>query len=142
MPVPPDYDRVLTFDNGVRENQTMEALAKLKPVFDRRYGTVTAGNSSQITDGGAAVVVASEEFVAKHGLRPLGRIAGWGFAGLEPERMGLGPSRSTPIALKRAGLSMKDIGLVEMNEAFAAQVLANLKAFAKSRSSGRSPRTS
>jgi acetyl-CoA acyltransferase len=132
VPVPPDYDRVLTADNGVRENQTMEALAKLKPVFDRRYGTVTAGNSSQITDGGAAVVVASEEFVAKHGLKPIGRVESWGFAGLEPERMGLGPSRSTPVALKRAGLSMKDIGLVEMNEAFAAQVLANLKAFAAS----------
>jgi acetyl-CoA acetyltransferase family protein len=132
VPVPPDYDRVLTADNGVRENQTMEALAKLKPVFDRRYGTVTAGNSSQITDGGAAVVVASEEFVTKHGLKPIGRVESWGFAGLEPERMGLGPSRSTPVALKRAGLSMKDIGLVEMNEAFAAQVLANLKAFAAS----------
>jgi acetyl-CoA acetyltransferase family protein len=132
VPVPPDYDRVLTFDNGVRENQTMEALAKLKPVFDRRYGTVTAGNSSQITDGGAAVVVASEDFVAKHALKPIGRVESWGFAGLEPERMGLGPSRSTPIALRKAGLSMKDIGLVEMNEAFAAQVLANLKAFAAS----------
>ncbi len=132
VPVPPDYDRVLTLDNGVRENQTMEALAKLKPVFDRRYGTVTAGNSSQITDGGAAVVVASEDFVAKHGLKPLGRVESWGFAGLEPERMGLGPSRSTPVALRKAGLSMKDIGLVEMNEAFAAQVLANLKAFAAS----------
>ncbi len=132
VPVPPDYDRVLTLDNGVRENQTMEALAKLKPVFDRRYGTVTAGNSSQITDGGAAVVVASEEFVTKHGLKPLGRVESWGFAGLEPERMGLGPSRSTPVALRKAGLSMKDIGLVEMNEAFAVQVLANLKAFAAS----------
>jgi acetyl-CoA acetyltransferase family protein len=132
VPVPPDYDRVLTLDNGVRENQTMEALAKLKPVFDRRFGTVTAGNSSQITDGGAAVVVASEDFVAKHGLKPLGRVESWGFAGLEPERMGLGPSRSTPVALRKAGLSMKDIGLVEMNEAFAAQVLANLRAFAAS----------
>jgi acetyl-CoA acyltransferase len=132
VPVPPDYDRVLTLDNGVRENQTMEALAKLKPYFDRKFGTVTAGNSSQITDGGAAVVVASEEYVAKHGLKPLGRISGWGFAGLEPERMGLGPSRSTPIALRKAGLSMKDVGLVEINEAFAAQVLANLDAFAKS----------
>ena len=132
VPVPPDYDRVLTFDNGVRENQTMEALAKLRPFFDRKFGTVTAGNSSQITDGGAAVVVASEDYVQKNGLKPLGRISGWGFAGLEPERMGLGPSRSTPIALKKAGLSMKDVGLVEINEAFAAQVLANLDAFEKS----------
>ncbi len=136
VPVPPDYDRVLTFDNGVRENQTMEALAKLKPVFDRRYGTVTAGNSSQITDGGAAVVVASEDFVTKHGLKPIGRVVSWGFAGLEPERMGLGPARSTPIALKNAGLSMKDIGLVEMNEAFAVQVLANLREFAASKELG------
>ena len=136
VPVPPDYDRVLTFDNGVRENQTMEALAKLKPVFDRKYGTVTPGNASQITDGGAAVVVASEDFVVRHGLKPIGRVESWGFAGLEPERMGLGPARSTPIALKKAGLSMKDIGLVEMNEAFAAQVLANLREFAASKELG------
>jgi acetyl-CoA acyltransferase len=132
VPLPPNFDRVSTADNGIRENQTLEALAKLKPFFDRKFGTVTAGNSSQITDGGAAVVVASEEFVSRHGLKPIGRVAGWGFAGLEPERMGLGPSRSTPIAFKRAGISMKEIGLVEMNEAFAAQVLANLKAFAES----------
>jgi len=129
VPVPPDFDRVALLDNGVRENQSLEALAKLKPFFDRKFGTVTPGNSSQITDGGAAVVVASEEYVARRSLTPLGRIASWGFAGLEPERMGLGPSRSTPIALKRAGFSMTGIGLVEMNEAFAAQVLANLVAF-------------
>jgi acetyl-CoA acetyltransferase family protein len=131
VPVPPDFDRVAILDNGVRENQSLEALAKLKPFFDRKFGTVTPGNSSQITDGGAAVVVASEEYVARHALTPLGRVAGWGFAGLEPERMGLGPSRSTPVALKRAGFSMTGIGLVEMNEAFAAQVLANLLAFEK-----------
>ncbi len=129
VPVPPDFDRLAMIDNGVRENQTLEALAKLKPFFDRKYGSVTPGNSSQITDGAAAVVVASENFVVKRSLKPLGRVVSWGFAGLEPERMGLGPSRSTPEALKRAGLAMKDIGLVEINEAFAAQVLANLKAF-------------
>jgi len=129
VPIPPDFERVSTLDNGVRENQTMEALAKLKPFFDRRYGSITPGNSSQITDGGAAVVVASESFVTKRGLTPLGRVVSWGFAGLEPERMGLGPSRSTPLALKKAGASLKEIGLVEMNEAFAAQVLANLRAF-------------
>lgn len=132
VPIPPAYDRLSTLDNGVRENQTAEALAKLKPFFDRKFGSVTPGNSSQITDGGAAVVVASEDFVKRQGLAPLGRIAGWGFAGLEPERMGLGPSRSTPFALKRAGITMKDVGLVEINEAFAAQVLANLQAFEKS----------
>ena len=129
VPIPPDFDRVATADNGIRENQTMEALAKLKPFFDRKFGSVTPGNSSQITDGAAAVIVASEEFVRKRGLSPLARIVSWGFAGLEPERMGLGPSRSTPHALRRAGLTMKEIGLVEINEAFAAQVLANLKAF-------------
>ncbi len=131
VPIPPGYDKLSTVDNGVREAQTMEALAKLKPFFDRKFGSVTPGNSSQITDGGAAVVVASEDFVKAHGLTPLGRIAGWGFAGLEPERMGLGPSRSTPFALKRAGISMKDVGVVEINEAFASQVLANVQAFAK-----------
>ena len=131
VPLPPDYGKLATEDNGVREGQTMEALGKLKPYFDRRYGTVTAGNSSQITDGGAALVVASADWVKKRKLSPIGRIAGWGFAGLEPERMGLGPSRSTPVALARSGVKMKDVGLVEMNEAFAAQVLANLAAFEK-----------
>lgn len=131
VPLPPRFEKVSVLDNGVREGQTMEALAKLKPFFDRAYGSVTAGNSSQITDGAAAMVVASEEFVAKRGLPVLGRIAGWGVAGLEPERMGLGPSRSTPVALKHAGVSWKDVGLVELNEAFAAQVLANLQAFEK-----------
>jgi acetyl-CoA acetyltransferase family protein len=129
VPLPPAYDKVSTLDNGIRESQTMEALARLKPFFDRKYGSVTPGNSSQITDGAAAVIVASESFVTKRGLKPLGRIAGWGFAGLEPERMGLGPSRSTPPALRKTGWTMKEIGLVELNEAFAAQVLANLKAF-------------
>jgi acetyl-CoA C-acetyltransferase/acetyl-CoA acyltransferase len=130
VPVPPRFDRVVSRDNGIREQQSMEALAKLRPVFDRKYGTVTAGNSSQITDGGAAVLVAGEDFVKAHGLTPLGRLVSWSFAGLEPERMGLGPSRSTPAALKRAGLSLAQLGLIEMNEAFAAQVLANLRAFA------------
>jgi acetyl-CoA acyltransferase len=131
VPAPPAFDRVVTADNGIRDNQTMEALAKLKPFFDRKFGTVTAGNSSQITDGAAALVLASEGFVKAHGLKPLGKVVSWGFAGLEPERMGLGPSRSTPVALKAAGVTMKQVGLVEMNEAFAAQVLANLQAFEK-----------
>ena len=131
VPIPPAYERVASADNGIRENQTMEALARLRPFFDRKFGTVTPGNSSQITDGGAAVVLASEEAVKAGGLKPIGRVVSWGFAGLEPERMGLGPSRSTPVALKAGGLSWKQIGLVEMNEAFAAQVLANLQAFEK-----------
>jgi acetyl-CoA acetyltransferase family protein len=129
VPLPPDFGKLALLDNGVRENQTAEALAKLKPFFDRKFGTVTAGNSSQITDGAAAVVVVSEDFAKAHVKAPLGRIVSWGFAGLEPERMGLGPSRSTPVALKKAGVAMRDVDLVEMNEAFAAQVLANLQAF-------------
>ena len=124
VPVPPKYDRLASLDNGVRENQTIEALAKLKPYFDRKFGTVTAGNSSQITDGGAAVLVASEEAARGFGLKPLGYVRSFGFAGTDPARMGLGPALATPIALKRAGLSWADIGLVELNEAFAAQVLA------------------
>ena len=124
VPVPPAYDRLATADNGVREKQTMEALAKLKPYFDRKFGTVTAGNSSQITDGGAAVLVASLEAARGFGLKPLGYVRSFGFAGTDPARMGLGPALAVPVALKRAGISWKDVGLVELNEAFAAQVLA------------------
>jgi acetyl-CoA acetyltransferase family protein len=129
VPVPPRYEEMATQDNGVRENQSLEALAKLRPYFDRKFGTVTAGNSSQITDGGAATLLMSAEAARARGLRPLGRIRGIAFAGLEPERMGLGPAVATPIALKRAGVAWKDIGLVEINEAFAAQCLAVAKVF-------------
>jgi acetyl-CoA acetyltransferase family protein len=124
VPVPPRYDRLATIDNGVRENQTMEALAKLRPFFDRKFGTVTAGNSSQITDGGAAVLVASLQAARGYGLRPIGYVRSFAFAGTDPARMGLGPALAVPIALKRAGIAWKDVGLVELNEAFAAQVLA------------------
>ncbi len=129
VPVPPNYEEAAVQDNGVRENQTLEALAKLKPFFDRRFGTVTAGNSSQITDGGAATLVMSATAAKAHGHKPLGKIRGFAFCALEPERMGLGPAVATPLALKRAGLAWKDIGLVEFNEAFAAQVLANARVF-------------
>jgi acetyl-CoA acyltransferase len=129
VPIPPRYEAVATRDNGVRENQSMEALAKLKPYFDRKFGTVTAGNSSQITDGGAAVLVMSAGAAKARGYKPLGRIRGFAFCALEPERMGLGPAVATPLALKNAGLSWGDIGLVEINEAFAAQVLACARVF-------------
>ncbi len=129
VPIPPRFEAMATRDNGVRENQTLEALAKLKPYFDRKYGTVTAGNSSQITDGGAAVLVMSAGAAKARGYRPLGRIRGFAFCALEPERMGLGPAVATPLALKNAGVSWADIGLVEINEAFAAQVLACAKVF-------------
>ncbi|MEY4617605.1 MAG: hypothetical protein RJB66_2565 [Pseudomonadota bacterium] len=127
--LPPSFSDVVNDDVGPRDGQSMEALAKLKPFFDRATGTITAGNSCPITDGAAAVLLMSREKAKALGYKPLATIRSYGFAGLEPERMGLGPAYSTPVALKRAGLSMKDIGLVELNEAFAAQVLSCLKAF-------------
>lgn len=120
----PDFKEVVSEDIGPRDNQTMEALAKLKPFFDKVTGTITAGNSCPITDGAAMVLLMSREKADSLGYKPLARICSYGFAGLEPERMGLGPVYSTPVALKRAGLSFKDMGLVELNEAFAAQVMA------------------
>jgi acetyl-CoA acyltransferase len=129
VPVPPKYADMAVADNGVRENQTIEALAKLRPYFDPKFGTVTAGNSSQITDGGAATLVMSSEAAAAHGYRPLGKVRGFAFVGVEPERMGLGPAVATPLALKRARVAWKDIGLVELNEAFAAQCLAVARVF-------------
>lgn len=125
----PKYEEVVAEDIGPRENQTMEALAKLKPFFDKATGTITAGNACPITDGAAMVLLMSREKAESMGYKPVASIRGYGFAGLEPERMGLGPVYSTPVALKRAGLTMKDIGLVELNEAFAAQVLSCQKAF-------------
>ncbi len=128
--LPPKYNEVVSEDIGPRDGQSMEALAKLKPFFDKRTGTVTAGNSCPITDGAAMVLLMSREKAQALGLKPIARIRSYAFAGLEPERMGLGPAYSTPLALKRAGLELKDMGLVELNEAFAAQVLSCLKAMA------------
>jgi acetyl-CoA acetyltransferase family protein len=129
VPVPPKYERMIDEDNGIRMGQNMEALAKLKTVFDRQNGTVTAGNASQITDGAAAVLVMTEEKAKELNLKPLGRIRSFAFAGLDPSRMGLGPAFATPLALERAGVAMNDFDRIEINEAFAAQVLANLKIF-------------
>jgi acetyl-CoA acetyltransferase family protein len=111
-------------DNGVRENQTMDALAKLRPVFEKRGGTVTAGNASQITDGAVALIVMSEEGLRRTGLTPIGRLVDYAYAGCEPERMGLGPVYAIARAEQRSGLGLKDAEIIEINEAFAAQVLA------------------
>ena len=127
--VPRDYTKVIKEDIGPRKNQTLEQLSKLKPFFDRRYGTVTAGNSSQITDGAAAVLVMREDVALSLGYAPLAAIRSYAFGGIEPKRMGLGPVISTKLALERAHLTFKDIQLIELNEAFAAQVLAVFKAF-------------
>ena len=120
---------ILDFDDGIREGQTLEKLARLRPFFDRRNGTVTAGNSSQITDAAAAVVVMSESEAQKRGLTPLGYLRAYSYTGLDPKRMGLGPVFATHELFAQTGFQMKNIELVEINEAFAAQVIACLKAF-------------
>jgi acetyl-CoA acyltransferase len=128
--VPPKFDSVLTSDNGIREDTSYEQLAALKPVFDRKYGSVTAGNSSPLTDGGACVLLMNEEKAKALGYPTLGIIKSYAYAALDPgEQLLQAPVLAAPVALKRAGLTLKDIDLVEMHEAFAAQVLSNLKGF-------------
>jgi len=114
----------VTLDNGVRDGQTMEALAKLRPAFEKRGGTVTAGNASQITDGGAALLVMTEAGLQRTGLTPIGRLTGFAYAGCEPARMGLGPVYALAKAEQLTGFRLADADLIEINEAFAAQVLA------------------
>lgn len=116
-------------DDGVREDSTPDKLAKLKPVFDKPWGNITAGNSSQVTDGAAMLVLASEEAVRKWNLRPLGRIIDSQWAGLDPAIMGLGPVHAATPILQRHGLGLNDLDLWEINEAFAAQVLGCLAAW-------------
>ncbi len=127
--VPPAFDAVST-DNGVRLDSSIEALAALRPVFDRKYGTVTAGNSSPLTDGASAVLLMSEESARALGYKPLAFIRSYSYAALDPgEQLLMGPVLAAPVALKRAGLTIGDMDLIEMHEAFAAQVLCNLKGF-------------
>jgi len=128
--VPPKFESVLTSDNGIREDTSYEQLAALRPVFDRKYGSVTAGNSSPLTDGGACVLLMNEEKAKSLGYTPLGIIKSYAYAALDPgEQLLQAPVLAAPVALKRVGLTLKDIDLVEMHEAFAAQVLSNLKGF-------------
>jgi acetyl-CoA acetyltransferase family protein len=117
----------ITADNGPRKDQTLEVLGKLRPVFDKKTGTVTAGNSSQITDGAVALLVMSEQKAADLGMTPLGILSGYAYAGCDPARMGLGPVFAIAKAEERTGLTMEQADLIEINEAFAAQVLAVLK---------------
>jgi acetyl-CoA acetyltransferase family protein len=126
----PDYRAAVAADDGVRSEQTMEALAKLKPVFDRREGDVTVGNACQVTDGAVALLCMSAAKAKRLGLEPLAFVRGTATAGLSPSLMGLGPVHATPKALARAGLRLQDVDLLEINEAFAAQVLGCLRAFA------------
>jgi acetyl-CoA C-acetyltransferase/acetyl-CoA acyltransferase len=117
----------ITIDNGPRTGQTPEVLAKLRPVFDRRNGTVTAANSSQITDGAVALLVMSEAKAAELGYKPLGVLTGYAYAGCDPARMGLGPVYAIAKAEEKLGLGVDNADIIEINEAFAAQVLAVLK---------------
>jgi acetyl-CoA acyltransferase len=128
---PPRYDKPVAADNGVRGDTSLEALGKLKPVFDRRYGTLTAGNSSPLTDGGAAVLLMSEEKAKALGYTPLGYLRSYAFTAVAPgDQLLQGPAYAAPLALDAAGVTLADMDLVEMHEAFAAQVLSNLKALA------------
>jgi acetyl-CoA acyltransferase len=122
---------VVSADNGIRTDTSLEQMAKLRPVFDRRYGTVTAGNSSPLTDGASAVLLMAEEVARALGYEPLAFVRSYSVAAVDPGWQLLqGPIWAVPIALERAGIQWKDLGLIEMHEAFASQVLSNLQGFA------------
>jgi acetyl-CoA acyltransferase len=126
----PDMDQVVSDDNGIRSDTSLEALAKLKPVFDRKYGTVTAGNSSPLTDGAAAVLLMAEETAKSLGHKPLAYIRSYAVSAVDPGwQLLMGPVYAVPKALERAGITWKELGLVEIHEAFAAQVLSNIQAW-------------
>ena len=130
--VVPIYDaegKLYAQDDGVRRDSSMENLARLKPFFDRKYGNITPGNSSQITDGAAWLILASEDAVARHGLTPVGRIVDSEWAGLDPAQMGLGPVHAATPILRRHKLGLNDLDAWEINEAFAAQVLGCIAAW-------------
>jgi acetyl-CoA acyltransferase len=129
--IPPKYSKILTSDSGPRKGQSMEALGKLKPYFDRQFGSVTPGNACPLTDGAAMTLIASEDGLRKlgPGVKAIAKIRSYAFAGLDPRRMGLGPVYASHKALEKAGLQLADMDVIEINEAFAAQVLACLHAF-------------
>ncbi len=128
--VPPKYETSIKEDNLVRHGSKLESYAKLRPVFDRRHGTITAGNSSPLTDGASALLLMREDKAKALGFDVLGFIRSYAFAALDPRgQMLMGPSYATPKALERAGVTLKDMDIVDMHEAFAAQVLSNTRAF-------------
>jgi acetyl-CoA acyltransferase len=128
--LPPKLESAMTSDNGIRTDTSLDQLRALKPVFDKRYGSVTAGNSSPLTDGASAVLLMSEEKAMALGHTPLGFIRSYAYAALDPgEQLLMGPVLAAPVALARAGLRLGDMDLIEMHEAFAAQILSNLDGF-------------
>lgn len=129
VPLYDERGKVYQQDDGVREDSTAQNLAKLKPFFDKKYGSVTAGNSSQVTDGGVWLVLADDEGVRKHDLKPIGRIVDSHWAALDPREMGLGPVYAATPLLKKHSLKLDDIDAWELNEAFAAQVLGCIEAW-------------
>lgn len=134
LPVPPRYDRVATRDDYVRPDASLEKMAKLKPAFDPKYGTITAGNSSGLTDGASALLLMSEEKAKALGYEPLGYLRSYAYAALDPKgQMLMGPAFATPLALDRAGLTLREMDRVEIHEAFAAVVLSVLQAFESKR---------
>lgn len=127
---PPRYTSSLKEDDGIRRDTDLSSLAALRPVFDRRYGTLTAGNSSPLTDGAAALVMMREDRAKAEGYEPLGYLRSYAFAAVDPsDQLLIGPAYSSPWALDRAGLTLSDMNLVDLHEAFAAQVLSVLQAF-------------
>jgi acetyl-CoA C-acetyltransferase len=129
IPLIDDNGKVYAADDGVRLDASMAGMAKLKPFFDKKYGNITAANSSQITDGAAWIILASEEAVKKHKLKPIGVISDSEWAGLDPAIMGLGPVHATTPLMQRNNLKIEDIDAWELNEAFAAQVIGCLRAW-------------
>jgi acetyl-CoA acyltransferase len=130
IPIPPACSTMQAQDDGFRANATLEGFSQLKPVFDKYAGTVTAGNSSQVTDGAVALLLMRESTAKKLGLNPIGYLVEYAYAGLEPSKMGLGPVYATAKLLTKANKKLSDIDLIEINEAFAAQVLAVKNAMA------------
>jgi acetyl-CoA acyltransferase len=127
----PAMDQVVTSDNGIRTDTSLEALAQLRPVFDSRYGSVTAGNSSPLTDGAAAVILMAESKARALGYRSLVAIRSYAVAAVDPGwQLLMGPAYAVPTALDRAGITWRELGLVEIHEAFASQVLSNAQAWA------------
>lgn len=127
----PPYKDYLSRDNNIRGNSELASYAKLRPVFDKKHGTVTAANSTPLTDGASVVLMMTESRAKELGYTPLGYIRSYAFSAIDVwEDMLMGPSYATPIALERAGMTLNDLTLIDMHEAFAAQTLANVKAFA------------
>ena len=127
---PPRFDQAVSDDDGIRQGQTIEALQKLRPVFDRKNGDVTVGNSCQVTDGAVAMLCMTAARAKSLGLKPLAMVRGYATVGLSPATMGLGPVHATPPALEQAGITFDELDRIELNEAFAAQVLGCQRAFA------------